>query len=387
MMKHQALVLYTDGMRDDSPAIQAMLDSGRSTVCLPCPEKCYSIGNTLRIHSNQTLVLPENAVIRMMDGVNAPILRNADGETGAQNIAVLGGIWDLNNMGQIGNAFVKCQESEGESVYVSVPDYADTCSEMGNSRNTFPLIPGYIMNGMVFENINGLTVANVVFRDPVSYCVMMGRCSDFQVENITFDFNDGNPLPANMDGIHLEGGCHHGLIRHLRGTVYDDMVALNADELIRGDIGHICIEDLCTRHAHSAVRLLASGHRVHDIQIRRVRGSFFTYAVGFTKYFKMGNGVNGLFENITIEDCELTKSDILPWFRDITIPLFYFQRETLVRGLSMRNIHRTRCGRMTKLFGVEEGAMVSHVTMENVSGDMAYDADNIALFLEQQLRG
>ena len=30
----------------------------------------------------------------------------------------------------------------------------------------------------------------------------MGRCSDFQIENITFDFNDGNPLPAMaMDAI------------------------------------------------------------------------------------------------------------------------------------------------------------------------------------------
>ena len=209
---------------------------------------------------------------------------------------------------------------------------------------------------------------------------MMGRCSDFRIENITFDFNDGNPLPANMDGVHLEGGCHHGIIRRLRGTVYDDMVALNADELIRGDISDILIDDLYARHAHSAVRLLASGHCVRDICISNIRGSYFTYTVGFTKYFKMGNGINGRFENITIRDCEVTKSDILPWFRDVTYPVFYFQTETEVHGLHLQNIHRTLCGRAAKLFGMENGAFVRDVHLENVRGDMPEDAENIAGF-------
>lgn len=374
-------ILYGDGLHDDRPAIQSMLDSGRRVVCLPYPKQHYLAGGTLKIHSEQTLVLPESAVIRLADGANAPILRNADGERGDRNIAILGGIWDLNNLGQEGNHAVKRQSREDESVYTSCADYDDTCNEAGNTRKTFPVCEYYNMNGMILENIQGLTVANLTFRDPVTYCVMMGRCSEFQVENITFDFNDGNPLPANMDGVHLEGGCHHGSIRRLRGTVYDDMVALNADELMRGDISDILIDDLSARHAHSAVRLLASGHCVHDICISNIRGSYFTYAVGFTKYFKMGNGVNGRFENITIRDCELTKSDILPWFRDVTYPLFNFQTETEVRGLHLQNIHRTPCGRLTKLFGVENGASVHGLTVENVHGDMAGDAENLAEFV------
>lgn len=372
--------LFGDAEHDDFPAIQAMLDGEKRIVCLPSPQKEYMIGSTLRIHSGQTLVLPEGAVIRQMDGVNAPMLRNSDGETGAHDIAVIGGIWDMNNLGQSGNQAVKRQDSEDESVYTSGADYADTCNEEGNIRNTFPSCPYYSMNGLVFENVDGLTIANAVFKDPVSFCVMMGRCTHFHVENIKFDFNDGNPLPANMDGIHLEGGCHHGLIHHLRGTVYDDMVALNADELIRGDISHVKIDDLYAVHAHSAVRLLASGHCVHDISISNIRGSYFTYAVGFTKYFKMGNGINGRFENITVRDCEFTKSDILPWFREIDIPLFYFQTETEVNGLILQNIHRTRCGRMSRLFGVENGATVENLAMENVVGDMPKDSENIREF-------
>lgn len=374
-------VLYGDGIHDDYAAIQTMLDSRRSVIYLPAPKNAYLVGDTLRIYSNQTLLIQQNALIRQKDGTNKPMLRNADGQTGDANIAVCGGIWDLNNMGQQGNAAMRRQTRENEGVYAAGADYADTCNEEGNTRNVFPPDNVYNPNGFVFENVQGLVVANLTLRDPVSFSVMMGRCSQFQVEDIIFDFNDGNPLPANMDGIHLEGGCHHGIIRRLRGTVYDDMVALNADELIRGDISHILIDDLYARHAHSAVRLLSSGHCVHDITISNVRGSYFTYAIGFTKYFKMGNGINGRFENIEIRDCEFSKSDICPWFRNITYPLFYFQQETQVCGLRLKNIHRTLNGKLTKLFGAEPGAVIADLTVENVCGDMNGDAQNIADFV------
>lgn len=371
--------LFGDGIHDDAPAIQQMLDSGSRIIYLPTPEKHYTISKTLYIHSNQTLVLPEKAKIRLADNADVPMLRNIGGEVGAENIAVIGGIWDINNMGQRGNICVKRQEFKGESIHTNPPDYNGTCSEEGNTRNTFP---DDHLFGMVLENIKGLALLNITFVDPVTYCVAMGRCSNFQIKNITFDFNDGNPLPANMDGIHLEGGCHDGEICHLKGTVYDDMVALNADELLRGDIYNIVIDDLYARHAHSAVRLLSAGHTVKNITISNVRGSYFTYCIGFTKYFKMGNGINGRFENITIRDCEFTKSDIYPWFRDIDYPLFYFQTETEVSNLKLQNIHRTHCGRMTDLFGVENGAKIENLSIENVRGDMSLDSQNIEDFIK-----
>ena len=45
--------LYGDGIHDDYPAIQEMLDSGMSEVVLPAPKKFYVISKTLKIHSNQ----------------------------------------------------------------------------------------------------------------------------------------------------------------------------------------------------------------------------------------------------------------------------------------------------------------------------------------------
>ena len=132
-------VLYGDGLHDDQPAIQAMLDSGKRVVCLPYPKNNYLVGTTLRIHSEQTLALPETAVIRLADGANVPILRNADGEHGDHNIAIFGGIWDLNNLGQDGNQAVRRQAHEDESIYTSGADYSGTCNETGNTRNTFPV--------------------------------------------------------------------------------------------------------------------------------------------------------------------------------------------------------------------------------------------------------
>lgn len=378
-MHAQNYILYGDGIHDDAPAIQEMLSSERQVVYLPMPKCHYLITATLRIHSDQTLVLPEQARIRLADGANVPMICNRNGGNGDKNITVVGGIWDINNMGQPGNLAVKRQETKDESVYQVPIEYCLSCTEEGNHRNAFP---SHDCVGMIWENVEGLSLLNITFADPVTYCVKMGRCANFQIERIHFDFNDGNPLPANMDGIHLEGGCHDGVIRHLRGTVYDDMVALNADELIRGDIYNILIDDLYARHAHSAVRLLASGHTVRNITISHVRGSYFTYCIGFTKYYEMGNGIPGRFENITVKDCEFTKSDILPWFRNVDHPLFYFQTETETKNLHLENIHRTPCGKMTDLFGVEEGAALSSVTMENVRGDMALDEENIRIFRE-----
>ena len=373
--------LYGDGVKDDAPAIQKMLDSGERVVYLPMPEKCYLVGSTLFIHGGQTLVLPEKAVIRQADGVDAPILRVFDAERGAEDIAVIGGIWDLNNMGQNGNGAVKRQERKDESVYAIQPDVRGTCDEEGFTRTTYPEYWGAGVNGMVFENVRGLKLLDVVFRDPVSYCTAFCRCSDFHIENIAFDFNDGNPLPANMDGIHMEGGCHDGVIRNLRGTVYDDMVALNADEMVRGDIYNITIDGLYARHAHSAVRMLSSGSTVHDITIQNVRGTWFTYCVGFSKYYKMGNGVPGRFETITVRDCEISKSDILPWFREINYPLFWFQTETETDGLHIENVRRLPNGKMTDMFGADEGAKIKNLTMINVTGEMALDRENIEAFI------
>ena len=57
-MKH---ILYGDGIHDDYPAIQEMINSGVCEVTLPVPEKNYLISQTLVLPSNFKLILPRFA--------------------------------------------------------------------------------------------------------------------------------------------------------------------------------------------------------------------------------------------------------------------------------------------------------------------------------------
>jgi len=54
-----------DGVHDDTPGIQTLLDAGSSAVYLPPPSKHYLISRTLRIHSGQALQ-PEATVDGMI---------------------------------------------------------------------------------------------------------------------------------------------------------------------------------------------------------------------------------------------------------------------------------------------------------------------------------
>ena len=47
-----AYELYGDGVRDDRPAIQEMLDSGAPLVELPSPRSCYRLSGALKLNSN-----------------------------------------------------------------------------------------------------------------------------------------------------------------------------------------------------------------------------------------------------------------------------------------------------------------------------------------------
>ena len=162
--------LYGDGIHDDQPAIQEMLDSGSKEIKLPTPAKNYLITKTLEIPSDCSFSLPRHAVIKLADGANCFMLKNKTvykpakrlhpemynhkaslGERGAEvaeradffvndyspeeadttrNITVCGGIWDCNNMGQKPNP------------------------QRGNNFDTY----GYVGYGMLFYNVKDLTL-------------------------------------------------------------------------------------------------------------------------------------------------------------------------------------------------------------------------------------
>ena len=368
--------LYGDGIHDDYPAIQEMIDSGVCEVSLPAPKKHYLISKTLVLPSNFRLVLPRYAEIRLADGANCVMLRNAwtpipdDGtvvregrhriwnfvtrispapEHICTNIEVIGGIWNFNNLGVMPNPLHTLEFGENE-------DYT-----------------GF---GFQFFNVKNLKLASMTLKDPVTFAVTIDICSYFTVEDITFDFNLGNPIALNMDGIHLDGNCHHGVIRNLKGACYDDLIALNAYEGYAGPITNIEIDGLWAENCHSAVRLLALHERMENIHISNVFGTYYQYCIGLSKFYP--DAVTDGFDTITIDNVYASKADrdALAWYpypKSRVYPLIWVQDGVMLKHLTLNSIHRREYNTPIELVYLGKGhpidtVIINDVTVENYTG-------------------
>jgi len=325
-------ILYGDGINDDTLALQEMIDSALGGLELPMPEKCYMISKPLIIPSNFKLRLPRYAQIKLMPNSNCVMLRNKftdeleelnDGwifkyikgqKVGnlAENIEIEGGIWNFNNLEQAPNPMIK---------------------KLG--------IPGYVGVGMVFLGIKNFRLTSLTLKDPVTFAVVLDTVSYFTVDNIIFDYNYGNPLATNMDGIHINGNCNFGDIRNLKGACYDDLVALNVDEGTKGDISDITIDGLYAEDCHSAVRLLSANTRVKNIHISNVYGTYFQYCIGLTRYQKILS--KGYFDGIVLNNISASKAERLSVYnKDGTYeyPLIYIQDGLFIKNLKISNLNR-----------------------------------------------
>ncbi len=356
------LPLFGDGIHDDTAAIQQRIDQAGCELSLPAPHAHYLISSPLVLPSNFRLSLPRFAEIRLADGSNCYMLRNRrpnEAKTGfftphepcaeedyAANIEICGGIWDFNNLGQNPNP-----------LWTGIFEPA-----------------GYIGFGMLFYAVRGFTMRSLTLKDPVNFAVTLDRISDFTVEDITFDYNYGNPVPVNMDGIHLNGNCRFGVIRNLKGACYDDAVALNADEGSNGPISDIDVDGIWAEDCHSAVRLLTGRNRVSNIHIHNVYGSYFQYCVGFTK--QADCPVSGEFAGITLDHVYARKAPRYPIYQKDGMgifALFFIERECHIRDLSISEFHRTESENPFPAIDIEPDAHVetlhlSRIRTENLTG-------------------
>ena len=335
-------ILYGDGIHDDYEAIQELLDSRNPQIVLPVPAKNYLISKTLKIYSNQQFILPRYTVIRMADMSNCYMMANADPENGNCNFTVEGGIWDYNNQGQGPNPF-----------HYPHPDH-----------------PDYIGFMFFFHNVKNFRFAHMTFKDPINFCLTLDKASYFTVEDITFDFNYGNPWAENMDGVHLDGNCHYGVIRNLKGACYDDLVALNSDEGSNGPITHIEVDGIFCEGCHSAVRLLTRLNRVEHIHIHNVHGSFYQYCVGFTDLDKSIPGdYIGYFNNILLENFHISKAPRIPIHHKDGMghfPMIWFEDGTSYGNIIVRNINREERVNDIPLVTAEKTTKVDYLKLEDI---------------------
>ena len=325
--------LYGDGIHDDAPAIQEMLDSGRSAVILPVPEKNYAISSTLVIHSGQSQILPDTAVIRLLDGSNCFMLINE--KAGDHDITVAGGIWDYNNLGQ--HPHPKWVPSD---IKVKIP--APYASDDPKGKGASYYSNGYHGRIMRFYGVTRITVRDLTYKDPVQYCVEFGYTSYFTVENIRLDFNYGNPYPVNMDGIHVDGGCHFGHVRNIQGTAYDDMVALNADDGLDGPISDIEIDGVYGNDSLRAVRLLSTHSPVERISITNVFGTYYQNPISLT-FYHYDKTTRGIMDHISIKNIFASNAPRLPIYQkseNYTFAFIFIDKFLDIGKLRIENIGR-----------------------------------------------
>lgn len=305
-------LLCGDGVHDDTEAIQARLDGNSSCIELPVPVKEYLISKTLRIGSGQELRLPKTARVRLADGSNCPMLGNRDFEGGNADVAITGGVWDMNNRGQRHNV-----AALGWMPVSQRAEWLTEEKEAVQKRTPWPKKhdPDFFTGVCIkLFRVKGLKIRGVTVMNPVTYGIQLSQVTDFVADDITFDYMWGNPAKANMDGFHVDGGCSRGRITNLRGICFDDFVALNAtdgsDSPCHGPITDIEIDGIACDYCHSAVRLLSRSaeHPVKRISIRNVRGRFYSYGIGLT-YFYHDVKERGVMDDIVLSDLDMSRAE------------------------------------------------------------------------------
>ncbi len=288
--------LYGDGIHDDLPAIQEMIDSGTSLVYLPTPKKNYLICGPIKLCSNQELRLDRFTRIVLGERSNCCMLENKDMDSGNRNIKISGGIWDMNHNKQRPNPAHFADKEKGEVLFW---DWFFTPGNF-DSNGKQPLNE-YLGFCMRFFNIDGFAISDITIENPVTYGMDLAFTENFTIENITFDYFEGSPNLWNLDGVHIEGGCKNGYIHNLYGACHDDTVALTADDIIFGDIENITIDGIYGQNSHSAVRLLSMSHKVKNIHITNVYGTYYAYGIIISKNSGLKE-YRSAFSNITIDN-------------------------------------------------------------------------------------
>jgi len=263
-----------------------------------------------------------------------------------RNIEVEGGVWNLNNLEQSPNPIwarlkrLKCEP--------------------------------YIYSGFIFlfYNVQNLRITSLTLKDTSTFALVLDKVSYFTVDNITFDFNYGNPFAACMDGIHICGNCHYGEITNIKGACYDDLVAINGDEGSSGPITDLKVSGIYAEDCHSAVRFLSFKSPMERIHISDIYGTFYQYCVCFSKYY-LTSPYPGLYDAITIDNVYASKARLLPVYNKSAnqppYPLIQVQSGVKVKSLKISDTYRREYITPVETMHIYNGAEVDSLILENVS--------------------
>ena len=305
-----------DGIKDDTPALQKALEGGHRTVVIPAGT--YIVSATLKIDSQTTIKADPRAIVRLADhagrNVNVFVLANRDTANGNSDISVEGGIWDGNNE--------------------------------HNARGGWGDPNAYTGAAINFVHVRRLALHKVTVRNPDAYSIRLCVVEDFVLEDISFEHT---VIRKNQDGIHVGGFCKQGVIRNVcvltPHTTNDDMVALNADDVLKyptnlgmkcGPIRDITVDNLHADEVWTFVRLLSWKEPIENITISNVSGGCRVHAINLIQTASKPGCGN--IRNVTLRNFNVHKEadSANPRFSGaVMIPI-----QSAAGGLRIENFHR-----------------------------------------------
>jgi hypothetical protein len=275
------------GVLDDTAALQGAITAGSCYI----PAGTYLVSSSLLVPSNRLIQADQNAIIlrvplaagngtgQDLNKGQVLLLQNADYTGGNTNITVIGGKWSCAG------------------------------STRGGSGSGGNIPQGTAIR---FSNVTKLTLQGMEVIDPVTFGIQIGTSVNTTVRDIRFSYSGA--LSGNRDGLHINGPANTLFVENLYGQVYDDFVALNADDiggyqLTAGAITNISIKGLFGSSNFAAVRILSAANSVSGVSIQDILGGSYTSAVYFSGHD--AGSTAGVIKDVSISNVRITNTSYL----------------------------------------------------------------------------
>jgi hypothetical protein len=309
------------GGTDDTALIQSILDRAPKLGSLKLIVDGAILVKGLKVHSNTTIeCLNRGCGFYLADNSNRPLIANATPQAEGRadhNLSLLGGTYN-------GNA-----------------------EHQEHSTKEHGWTTAFALHG----------VEQVLFRDVSitnsrTFAVYLTNWRRVVFENIYINL-DHIPKQSNQDGIHVQGPGEFLSIRNVQGRAWDDMIALNIDDLgsdwtsegkfVRtpgklfppysgnGTVTDVDIDGVQVDGCAQVIRILSRASRLDRVSIRNVKGTYRDFGVWITPYLREGGNIGRLeFENIDLRPVGPRAYDYVPPF------LFWFAGK--MEQVTLKNI-------------------------------------------------
>jgi hypothetical protein len=340
------------GGTDDTALIQSILDRAPRLGALKLIVDGPILVTGLKVHSNTTIECLNRACgFYLADNSNRPLIANATPQPEGRvdrNISFLGGTYN-------GNA--------GHQEH--------TTKEHGWTT------------AFALHGVEQLLLRDVSITNSRTFAVYLTNWQRVAFENIYINL-DHIPKQSNQDGIHVQGPGEFLSIRNLQGRAWDDMVALNIDDLLGdwdsegrfardrasiqrfgsaagiGPVSDVDIDGVQADDCAQVIRILSRASRLDRVSIRNVKGTYRDFGVWITPYLREGGNIGRLeFENIDLRPAGQRAYDYVPAF------LFWIAGK--MEQVTLRNISSHAPIDDRPLIWIQPDAKIDRLRIEGVN--------------------